>query len=144
MNTVHVDVISPLPEGWGICLSCEMLMARANLDQAPHQRGLDEYPPEWQEEFQHLSNVVLELSTRYQDNIFIQIWDPRSLQGLMKSIRYWVRRYPTFIVNGQNKVTGWDVRQLSNILSPLVAFHKLKKLKAEEIFEHRIETFPVG
>ena len=89
-----------------------MLMARANLDQAPHQRGLDEYPPEWQEEFQHLSKVVLELSTRYQDNIFIQIWDPRSLQGLMKSIRYWVRRYPTFIVNGQNKVTGWNVPQL--------------------------------
>jgi hypothetical protein len=112
MNTVHVDVISPLPEGWGICLSCEMLMARANLDQAPHERGLDEYPPEWQAEFQRLSDVVLDLSTRYQDNILIQIWDPRSLQGLMKSIRYWVRRYPTFIVEGREKVTGWNVEQL--------------------------------
>jgi hypothetical protein len=112
MSTVHVDVVSPLPEGWGICLSCEMLMARANLDQAPHERGLDEYPPEWQEEFQHLSDVILDLSTRYQDSILIQIWDPRSLQGLMKSIRYWVRRYPTFIVEGQNKVSGWNVEQL--------------------------------
>jgi hypothetical protein len=112
MSTVHVDVISPLPEGWGICLSCEMLMARANLDQAPHERGLDEYPPEWQEEFQRLSDVVMSLSTRYQDSILIRIWDPRSLQGLMKSIRYWVRRYPTFIVEGREKVTGWDVEQL--------------------------------
>ena len=112
MNFVHIDVISPLPEGWGICLSCEMLMARANLDQAPHERGLDEYPPEWQEEFQRLSDVVLDLSDHYQENVLIQIWDPRSLQGLLKSIRYWVRRYPTFIVNGQNKVTGWDLQQL--------------------------------
>lgn len=112
MSIVHIDVISPLPEGWGICLSCEMLMARANLDQAPHERGLDEYPPEWQEDFQHLSDVVISLSTRYQDSILIQIWDPRSLQGLMKSIRYWVRRYPTFIVEGREKVTGWDVDQL--------------------------------
>ena len=112
MSTVHVDVISPLPEGWGICLSCEMLMARANLDQAPHERGLDEYPPEWQEEFQRLSDVVLELSTRYRESILIRIWDPRSLQGLMKSIRYWVRHYPTFIVEGQEKVTGWNVEQL--------------------------------
>jgi hypothetical protein len=112
MNTVHVDVISPLPEGWGICLSCEMLMARANLDQAPHERGLEEYPPEWQAEFQRLSDVILDLATRYQDNILIQIWDPRSLQGLMKSIRYWVRRYPTFIVEGREKVTGWNVEQL--------------------------------
>ena len=112
MSTVHIDVISPLPEGWGICLSCEMLMARANLDQAPYERGLDEYPPEWQEEFQRLSDVILNLSNRYQDSILIQIWDPRSLQGLIKSIRYWVRRYPTFIVEGQEKVTGWDVQQL--------------------------------
>ena len=112
MCAVHVDVISPLPEGWGICLSCEMLMARANLDQAPHERGLDEYPPEWQEEFQRLSDVVLGLSDRYQDSILIQIWDPRSLQGLMKSLRYWVRRYPTFIVEGRDKVTGWNVEQL--------------------------------
>jgi len=116
MSTVHVDVISPLPEGWGICLSCEMLMARANLDQAPHERGLDEYPPEWQEDFQHLSDVVMNLSNRYQDSIFIQLWDPRSLQGLIKSIRYWVRRYPTFIVEGQNKVTGWDVEQLEQFI----------------------------
>ena len=112
MPIVHVDVISPLPEGWGICLSCEMLMARANLDQAPHERGLDEYPPEWQEEFQRLSDVVMGLSNRYQDSILIQIWDPRSLQGLMKSIRYWVRHYPTFIVEGQNKISGWNVEQL--------------------------------
>lgn len=112
MSTVHVDVISPLPEGWGICLSCEMLMARANLDQAPHERGLDEYPPEWQAEFQRLSDVVLDLATRYQDSILIQIWDPRSLQGLVKSIRYWVRRYPTFIVEGREKVTGWNVEKL--------------------------------
>jgi len=87
-------------------------MARANLDQAPHERGLDEYPPEWQEDFQRLSDVVRNLSDRYQDSIFIQLWDPRSLQGLMKSIRYWVRQYPTFIVDRQNKVTGWDVQQL--------------------------------
>ena len=116
MSIVHLDVISLLPEGWGICLSCEMLMARANLDQAPHERGLDEYPPEWQEDFQRLSDVVMNLSDRYQNSIFIQLWDPRSLQGLMKSIRYWVRWYPTFIVEGQNKVTGWDVEQLEQYI----------------------------
>jgi len=112
MTVVALDVISPIPEGWGICLSCEMLMVRANLDKAPHERGLEEYPPEWQEEFQRLSDLVIDLSIRYGDSICIQLWDPRSLQGLMKSIRYWVRRYPTFIVQGQNKIMGWNVEQL--------------------------------
>ncbi len=112
MKTVTLDVISPIPEGWGICLSCEMLMARANLDEAPYARGRDEYPAEWLEDFYRLSNVVMELADRYGDSIRIQIWDPRSVQGLIKSLRHWVRRYPTFIVQGQNKVTGWDLGQL--------------------------------
>ena len=112
MNKVELDVIAPLPEGWGICLSCEMLMARANLDKAPYERGLDEYPADWLEDFQRLSNVVMDLSNRYQDSIRIRIWDPRSLQGLAKSIRYGVRRYPTFIVEGQGKVAGWDTETL--------------------------------
>ena len=112
MNPVQLDVISPIPEGWGICLSCEMLMARANLDQSPHERGLDEYPPEWRDEFQRLSETVFLLAERYGNSILIRLWDPRSLQGMFKSIRYGVRRYPTFIVEGRNKVTGWDTETL--------------------------------
>ena len=108
MNPVLIDVIYPLPEGWGMCLTCEMVMARADLDQGPYQRGLDEYPPEWQEEFTRLSNLIIDLSGRYQDQILIRIWDPRSLQGLWKAIRFGVRRYPAFIFDGREKVTGWD------------------------------------
>ena len=108
MSTVHDDVFFPIPEGWGICLSCEMLLSRANLDQAPYARGLEEYPPDWQEDFHRLSDMIMSLSYRYQDGILIRIWDPRSLQGLWKSIRYGVRRYPAFIVNGASKVFGWE------------------------------------
>ena len=116
MPIIQVDVISPLPEGWGICLSCEMLMARANLDKAPYERGLDEYPPEWQEDFQHLSDTILSLSAQYADSIMIRIYDPRSLQGLIKAMRHGVHRYPTFIVDGKKKVSGWDLDRLTEIL----------------------------
>jgi len=116
MKPVQVEVISPLPEGWGICMSCEMLMARANLDKAPYERGLDEYPPEWQEEFQRLASFVMELAVQYGDRIQIRIWDPRSLQGLAKSLRHGVRRYPTFVVDHRIKITGWDVPGLEQAL----------------------------
>ena len=108
MAPVQVDVYMPLPEGWGICLSCEMLLARANLDKAPAERGLDEYPPDWQEDFRRLAALVFDLAARYGDSIQIRLWDPRSLQGLLKSLRYGVRRYPTFVVAGREKVVGWD------------------------------------
>jgi hypothetical protein len=113
---VQVDVINPLPEGWGICLTCEMLMAQADLGQAPYERGLEEYPPEWRAEFNRFSDLIMDLSARYADTIMIRIFDPRSLQGLWKSIRYGVRRYPTFIVTGNQKISGWDIAQLEQTL----------------------------
>ncbi|MDP2993494.1 MAG: hypothetical protein Q8N46_00060 [Anaerolineales bacterium] len=116
MQPVQVEVISPLPEGWGICLTCEAMMARANLDKAPYELGLEEYPAEWREDFQRLSALILDLAARYGDRILIRIWDPRSLQGMFKSIRYGVRRYPTFVINRHEKVTGLDAALLEQVL----------------------------
>ncbi|MEW5870693.1 MAG: hypothetical protein AB1894_15580 [Chloroflexota bacterium] len=116
MLPVQVEVITPLPESWGTCVTCEAIMAQAGLDQGPYTRGLEEYPPEWQEEFNRFSDLIIDLSTRYADTILIRIFDPRSLQGLWKSIRYGVRRYPTFIVTGGQKISGWDIAQLEQVL----------------------------
>ena len=116
MQPVPIEVIAPLPEGWGICLSCEMLLARANLDTPPSERGLEEYPPEWQADFHRLSDWILDLAARYGNSVLIRIWDPRSLQGLWKSIRCGVRRYPTFVVAGR-KISGWNTVQLEQTLA---------------------------
>jgi len=116
MIPVQVEVITPLPEGWGICLTCEALIAQAKMDKAPHERDLDEYPPEWQADYQRFSDVILDLSLRYGDSVMIRIWDPRSLQGLFKAIRYGVHRYPTFIVDRHKKVVGLDTSKLNESL----------------------------
>ncbi|MDI6770171.1 MAG: hypothetical protein QMD04_10920 [Anaerolineales bacterium] len=116
MRPVQIDVFSPLPEGWGICMSCEMLMAQAEMDKPPHERGLDEFPAEWQEDFRRLSVLILDLAARYGNRILIRIWDPRSLQGMFKTIRYGVRRYPTFIVEGRKKIAGWDIAAIEQVL----------------------------
>jgi hypothetical protein len=124
MKPVQIDVFYPVPEGWGICTTCEVMMAQANMGQAPHERGLDEYPPDWQEEFKRLSSTVFNLADRYQDDVQIRIWDPRSLQGLWRSIRYGVRRYPTFLVNGRDKTTGWDTTKLEQQIQAAVEMGK--------------------
>lgn len=107
-----------------MCTSCEMLMVQANLGQAPHERGLDEYPPDWQEEFKRLSSTIFDLADRFQNEVQIRIWDPRSLQGLLKSIRYGVRRYPTFIVNRRRKVTGWETNVLEQQIRAAMEYNK--------------------
>ena len=53
---------------------------------------------------------------RYGEAIEIRVIDPQSALGLWKSLRHWVRKYPTFIVNGREKYTGWDKDALEEIL----------------------------
>jgi hypothetical protein len=47
-----------------------------------------------------------------------RVLDPRSAQGLWASIRYGVRRYPTFVVGGKKLVveTDADVGQFEEML----------------------------
>ena len=109
---VQIDVFYPLPEGWGICTTCEAMMAQANMVQAPYERNMDQLPPDWQEDFKRLSSTIFMLADRYQSQVQIRVWDPRSFQGMLRSIRHGVRRYPTFILNGHNKYAGWDISKL--------------------------------
>ena len=103
-----------------MCTTCEMMMAQANLGQAPQERGLDEYPPEWKEEFRRLSTTIFTLADHFQEQVQIRVWDPRSLQGLLRSIRHGVRRYPAFIINGHDKILGWDTNQLEQHIQSAV------------------------
>ena len=120
MKPINIDVFFPVPEGWGMCTSCEVMMSQVKLGQAPQERGLEEYPPEWQEEFKHLSSIVISLSEQYPNEVQIRIWDPRSLQGMWKSIRYGIRRYPTYIVDGRSKFSGWDTAELEQHLQSIL------------------------
>jgi hypothetical protein len=113
---VLLEVVTPLPEGWGVCVTCELLLAQADPENPPHSRGLDEYPPEWQAEFQRFSDLIFDLAARYGSTLLIRIIDPRSLQGIWKSIRYRVHRYPAFIVNGREKIAGWNTGDLDSAL----------------------------
>ena len=77
---------------------------------------LNEYPEELKEDYLFLSNWIREMSKKYGPRIFIKVIDAQSLQGVYKSIRHWVHRYPTFIINKRKKYTGKDKVQLDSLL----------------------------
>jgi len=59
----------------------------------------------------------------------IKLIDVQSLHGIYKSLRYRIRRYPTFIVEGRETYTGWDKTQLESLLD--------KYMKASLLSKHR-------
>ena len=113
---VQVDIFSPLPESWGLCQSCETLLSRARLEDKAELDRMDNFPPEWREDFQRLSDLVLDLSRRYGESVSIRLYDPRSLPGLFIAIRHRVHRYPTFLISKREKVTGFNLPALEQCL----------------------------
>lgn len=105
----------------GMCVSCELVLSEAGLGRPRTERGLDEYPQEWQDECRRLSDWVNDLAGRYGDRLLIRVIDPQSPEGLLKSLRHWVRRYPTFIVAGKQKVVGWERERLEEALVTALA-----------------------
>lgn len=114
---VQIDVFFLVPEGWGVCTTCEMMMSQADMGKAPYERGLDNYPPDWKADFERLSQIIFSLADKYQDRVQITVWDPRSVRGMWKSIRHGVRRYPTFILDEHTKMSGFDQEKLEEYIN---------------------------
>jgi len=113
---VHLEVIAPTFEGLGMCTSCELILARAGMGENPATRAFEEYPQEWQDDYRRLTEWVYELASRYGNRLQIKVIDPQSFEGLLKSLRYRVRRYPTFVIEGKTRVVGWQREQLETAL----------------------------
>jgi hypothetical protein len=75
-----------------------------------------EYPSDLIEDHIRLSSIVVELVNRYRNRIIIHVIDPQSALGFYKSLRYWVREYPTFLVAGEEKISGWDQVKLEQVI----------------------------
>ncbi len=73
-----------------------------------HNQEINEYPDELREEYLRLSDWVRETYDTYGRKVWIRVIDPQSLVGMWKHIRYGVRRYPTFVLDGEHIYRGWD------------------------------------
>jgi len=79
-------------------------------------QDLNEYPEDIKEDYLFLSSWIKELSARYREKILIRVIDAQSLQGFVKSIRYWAFRYPAFIIDRKKKYAGKDKIELDALL----------------------------
>lgn len=116
MKPVCLEVIAPTFQGLGMCTACELVAAEAAMREHTAEHTLDEYPQEWQDEVRRLADWVYDLAEHYGDGILVKVIDPQSPRGLVMSLRYRVRRYPSWIVNGRIRVVGWDRQALEAAL----------------------------
>lgn len=117
---VRVEIIALAPTVFFHCQHCELIFQHAGFgDAVRREEARHALPDDLRDEFQHLSNWVHSLWMRYGRRIRVDVIDAASLEGVWKSFRYRVRRYPAIVVDGRDVHIGLDF----DVMEPVIERH---------------------
>jgi len=114
---LEVEVVTHIAGSMQHCAHCQVFIDGVGVGDKVHQENIQSYPPEFIEDWQRVSGWILDLAAAHPGQLTIRVTDAQSLRGMWKAISQGVRRYPTFIVAGQEKYHGWDPARLEELLS---------------------------
>ena len=106
---LKVEVIAYAPTAFYHCQHCEVVWDQLGFSRGVRQEQLNSgLPEDMQREYLAVSDWVRQLFARYCDQVVVQVIDAASVEGVWKSLRYGVHRYPAVIVGGREKSAGTD------------------------------------
>ena len=111
---LEVEVVAHVLGSMDHCSHCQVFIDGVGVGEQIHRFDLDSYPRDWMDEWQSLSDLILSLAERFGNQVVIRITDAQSPKGLWLALRG-VRKYPTFIVQGQ-RVHGMDEQIVTRLI----------------------------
>ena len=114
MQPLMVEIIAYAPTQFYHCAHCEVVWTAAKMPnvQKWHDETLQtSMPPEMMQEYRNLSDWVINAAEHYGGRVVFKVIDAASLEGVYKSLRYGVRKYPAIVIEGKGKVIGEDFTQ---------------------------------
>jgi len=91
-------------------------MARASIDRSS-DTSFDAFPQEWLEELKMTSALIYDIAEQFGSKVIIRIFDPRTLPGIFKAIRYRAFKHPTYVIGGKEKVVGNQREKIWQVIS---------------------------
>lgn len=82
-------------------------------------------PAEMMKDYHDLSDWVMSAVERYGGRVVFKVIDATSVEGLLKSVRYGVHKYPAVVINRNEKQIGGDFK------------------RAEALIDQRLSALPV-
>ncbi len=116
MKPIRLEVVTKMLTFFSQCRRCEILYDQVDLGKKSRQKEVEEYPSDLKEEYAKLWEWIRELTRLYKHRLLIRMIDVQSPLGIYKSLRYRIRTYPTFIVEGKEIYSGWDKDRLESLL----------------------------
>ena len=107
-----VEVISRVVSSFEHCAHCQVFLNEAGVGQQIHREDVGSFPSTVRGDHDRLMTLLTTLGQRFEGRVRFRVFDPQTPEGLWKSFRHWVRRYPTFLIGGE-KLVGWDEETLA-------------------------------
>ena len=106
-KALPVEIIAYAPTAFYHCTHCEVAWSEMGATNQIHDEQVrNSLPEDLIQEYQEISDWVRELFRQHCDRIIIKVIDAASIEGVFKSLRYGVRRYPAVIVDGRRRFVG--------------------------------------
>jgi len=113
---LQVEVVAHVLGSMDHCAHCQVFIDGVGVGEQVHHADLESFPPDWMEEWQRLSDIIFKLTERFAGKLVIKITDAQTPQAMWKAIRHGVRKYPTFIVQGE-KYHGLDEEKIVGLIT---------------------------
>ncbi len=122
LRPVTVQVIAYAPTVFRHCQHCEVAFAGLGFADKMHAReAANALPDDLLQDFQQVSDWVHALLERHRDGLKVSVVDAASVEGVWKSLRHGVRRYPAVVVDGAEKLVGTDFAPADRLIDQRLA-----------------------
>jgi glutaredoxin len=117
VTRLSVQVVTYAPTIFRHCQHCEVVFEGVGFaERMRRNEAKDALPEDLAAEFQQVSDWVHDLLQRHGPRVAISVIDAASIEGVWKSLRHGVRRYPAVIIDGRETRIGSDFRALDEMI----------------------------
>jgi hypothetical protein len=121
MQPVSVQIITYAPTAFRHCQHCEVAFEAMGVGRGVERdAAATSLPADLAAEYQSLSDWIHRLIERHPSRLAITVIDAASIEGVWKSLRHRVRRYPATIVAGREKAVGTDFGAADRLIDSYV------------------------
>lgn len=104
-----IEIVAYAPTAFYHCTHCEVVWKESGFSEGLHEEQVKSaLPPDLLDDYQAVSDWVRRLIKIHCDQVIIKVIDAASLEGVWKSARHGLGRYPAVIVGGRGKHSGRD------------------------------------
>jgi hypothetical protein len=116
---VEIQILAYAPTEFFHCQHCEIVWQQVGIGDRfrAERREAGLLPPDLAATYSDIADWVFDAVARYGGRLSIKPVDAVSLEGVWKSLRYRVRRFPAFLFADGERVIGFDRARLDAALA---------------------------